>query len=257
MLVLLTLARAVCLAAPEPEARPVEYSAAQPKAVAMVADSSSDSAFASDLQSAEEFLRRISREKKMDLPQYNKYKAAEIEKARQFYRWSVAEVVPHARTLAKKLRAPDELIAEGRRMVEADPASWKGYDFIAMGSLVKNDVQAAKESFERALGAAPGFQKDWYRYMLAGCQNILKDTDAALELYDGILSRNENWVAVKSAYITSSLILLGRDNDKAALNFDRGMSLHNADEKKALLGTGVCDKFKAVRKTPESCAAAG
>lgn len=246
---LLTLARAACLAAPGPEA----LTAAQSRVVAVVAVDSSDSAFVSDLQSAEEFLRRLSRERKMDQPQLDKFKAAEMEKARQFSRWSVAEVVPHARAMAQKMRAPDELIAEGRSMVEADPASWKGYDFVGMGSLVKSDVQTAKESFERALEKAPGFQKDWYRYMLAGCLNIQKDPAAALELYDGILSRNENWVAVKSAYITSSLILIARDNDKAARNFDMGMSLHNSDEKKTLLGTGVCDKFKAAGKIPEFC----
>ena len=237
-------------------AKAVAYTPAAPKAAGFAGDNASDAAFASDLRSAEEFLRRISREKKMDPAQFDKYKTKEIGRARQYYRWAAAEAVPHSRAMAQKMKAPDELMAEGRRLVAADPASWKGYDYLATGSLLKDDVAGAKENFEKALAVAPEFQQDWFRYMLAGCHNISKDTGQALELYDGVIDRNDNWVAVKSAYITASLILIGRDDDKAARYFDRGMSLRNPAERKALLGTGTCAKFKA-GKLPEFCAAAG
>jgi len=225
----------------------------KPRAVNTTVDNTTDSAFTSDLKAAEDLLKGLSHERKLTPKQSGEYMAREMEKARKFYDFAKTTLIPHSMSLVKKMKDPDGMLAEGKAMVAQDPASWQGYDFVASGSLLKQDVDGAKENYEKALAAAPDFQKDWYRYMLAACYSAKKDPAKAIELYERIIARNENWIAVKNAYVAASLTLLGKDDGKAAAYFDRGFSLYTPGEQAMLLKAGLCDKFRNLEKGPEVC----
>lgn len=231
----------------------VEQAAAKPRAVSTTADNATDSAFASDLKAAEDLLKGLSHERKIPSKQTSEYVAREMEKARKFYAFARTTLLPHSLSMMGMMKDPEGMVAEGKRMLEADPSSWRGYDFVASGSLLKRDTAAAMENFEKALAAAPDFQKDWYRFMLAACHISKKEDGKALEYYEGVIERNENWLAVKNSYLSASLTLLGKDNGKAASYFDKGFSLYSQGEQAVILKTGICDKFKGLKKGPEVC----
>lgn len=229
----------------------------KPRAVHTTVDNTSDSAFAADLSAAEELLRGLSHEKKMTPRQSGEYMAREMEKARKFFEFARATLVPHSMSIMKNMKNPDGLIAEGRSMVSADPSSWRGYDYLASGSLLKRDMDAALSNFEKAAASAPEFQKDWYRYMMGSCYIAKKEEGKALEYYEGVIKNNENWLAVKGAYLAAGMTLLGKDDGKAASYFDKGFLLHTPGEQAVILKTGICDKFRGLEKGPEACVSQG
>lgn len=233
------------LAVPQAEARP--------KAVSVTVDNNSDGAFASDLKGAEELLKGLSHERKMNPEQSGRYMAKEMEKARKFFEFAKTTLAPHGLSIKSLMKDPDGMIAKGKELVEKDAASWQGYDYLASGSMLKRDLAGAKGNFEKALAAAPDFQKDWYRYMLAACYNMEKDPKKALELYEGIIEKNDNWLAVKSSYLGASIMLLGKDDKKAVAYFDKGFSLYTPEERVVLRRTSLCDKFRNLEKGPEAC----
>lgn len=227
----------------------------KPRAVSTTVDNTAESAFASDLKAAEDLLKGLSHERHMTPRQSGEYIAREMEKARKFYDFAKTTAIPHSADLRSRMKDPDGLIAEGGRMVEKDPQSWQGYDYVASGHYLKKDVDGAMENFEKAMKSAPGMQKDWYGYMLAGCYSYKKDNARALELYEGIIARSDNWVAVKSSYLGASRMLVSQDEAKAASYFDKGMTLCTPGERAALYKAGACDKFKGLKTVPEACAA--
>ncbi|MDO8805755.1 MAG: hypothetical protein Q7R35_15150 [Elusimicrobiota bacterium] len=231
----------------------VGQAGAKTGAISAAADNNSDGAFASDLKGAEDLLRELSRERKLTPGLSGEYMARELERAKKFFAFAKSTLIPHGFALRQKMSDPDGLIAEGKLMVEKNSASWQGYDYLASGSLIKRDVDGAKDNYEKALAAAPDFQKDWYRYMLAACYNVKKDPEKALALYEGIIEKNDNWLAVKNSYLGASMMLLGRDNGKAVSYFDKGFSLYAPGEQAALLKTSLCDKFRDLEKGPEAC----
>lgn len=232
---------------------PVPQVAAKPQAVSATVDNNTDGAFASDLKGAEELLKGLSHERKMTPQQSGEYMAREMERAKKFYAFAKTTLIPHSMSLVGKMKNPDGMIAEGKLMVEKAPDSWQGYDFMATGSLLKRDVDAAKENYEKALKASPDMQKDWYRYMLAACYSAKSDTAKALALYEGIIAANGNWLAVKSSYLGASMLLLGRDNATSSAYFDKGFTLLTPGEQTVLMKSGICDKFRDLEKAPEAC----
>jgi tetratricopeptide (TPR) repeat protein len=189
--------------------------------------------------------------------QSGEYLAREVERAKKFFAFAKSTLIPHSTQLAQKMRDPDGLIKEGRQMVENAPGSWQGYDYMGSGHMMKRDLDVALENFDKALAAAPDMQKDWYRYMMATCYNAKKDSAKALALYDRIIAANDNWIAVKNSYIRASMMLIGRDNGKAADYFDKGMLLASRAERDAFYAAGVCGKFQGAEKGPEACSADG
>ncbi|HBB67765.1 MAG TPA: hypothetical protein DCZ93_10815 [Elusimicrobia bacterium] len=225
----------------------------KPKAVNTTVDNTADSAFASDLKAAEDLLRGLSHERKMTPKQSSEYMAKEMERTRKYLAFAKSTLVPHSMSIIKKMKDPDGLIGEGKAMVEKDAASWQGYDYVASGSLLKKDMDGAMTNFQKAHAAAPEFQKDWYQYMLASCYSGKKEPAKALELYEGVIERNDNWLAVKSSYMGASMLLLGKDNAKAVAYFDKGFSLYTPGEQAVLLKTSLCGKFKGLEKGPQAC----
>lgn len=217
-------------------------------------ESGGDAAFAENLKAVEELLKNFSYDRGMPEENARAYMEEEMRKAHDFFVFAKETVLPHTMALAAGMKDPAGMVNKGRRMTEADPSSWQGYDFMATGSLLLDDPASAMESFEKARAAAPEAQKDWYRYMVAGCHNARKSPDKAMEMYEEVISMNRNWTAVKNAYVSASMTLLGRDNTKAAGYFDKGFSLYTPEEKKAILEAGVCGKFKGLTPQPETCA---
>ena len=231
----------------------VEQAAGKPGAVSTTVDNATDFAFASDLKAAEDLLKGLSHERKLPPGQTSEYVAREMEKARKFYAFARTTLMPHSLSMMSMMKDPGAMAAEGGKMVAADPSSWRGYDFLASGSLLQRDFDGAMANYQKALSFAPDFQKDWYRYMIAACHIAKKEDGKALEFYEGVIGRNENWLAVKSSYISASMTLLGKDDRKAASYFDKGFSLYTQGEQAVILKTGICDKFKGLEKGPEVC----
>lgn len=221
-------------------------------AVTTTVENHGDDAFAADLGAAEELLKRIARQRVFKPKQADAYVSHEMEKVMRFNTFSKT-LMPHSFALIRRITDPDALLKDGRSMVARDPASWEGYDFLASGKLLKKDVDGAMENYELALKYAPDLQKDWYRYMLAGCYSAKNNPGKALELHDGVIARNENWVAIKSAYISASMMLINDNPAKAVDYFDKGMLLSTPGEKEVLYKAGVCDKFRNLEKEPEIC----
>lgn len=217
-------------------------------------DANGDEVFAEELRAVEGLLKGFSYDRGMSSEESRAQMDEQVRRAREFFAFARKTVLPHTEALAAGMRDPGGMISRGRRMTEADASSWQGYDFVATGSLLVNDPASALENFEKAYGAAPEAQKDWYRYMVAGCHNAMKSPDKAMEIYDEVISGNRNWIAVKSAYISASVTLVGRDDPKAARYFDKGLSLHTSEEKAGMMRAGVCDIFKKSSSRPESCA---
>lgn len=244
------LATALPVMATEVAAQQAE---SKPKPVSASVDNNGDGAFASDLKGAEDLLNGLSHERKMTQQQRGAFMAREMEKARKFYDFAKTTLIPHSMALVSKMKDPDKLVEEGKTMLEKDPNSWQGYDFVASGSMLKRDVDGAKANYEKALAAAPDMQKDWYRYMLAACYGAQKDADKAVELYEGIIARNDNWIAVKNSYMAASVTLVGKDDKKAVAYFDKGFQLYTPGEQGLLMKSGICDKFRGLEKGPEVC----
>ena len=233
----------------------VEKVSSKPRVMNTTVNSVTDSAFAADLKAAEDLLKGLSRERKMTVVQRGEYVAKEMERARKFFAFAKDTLTPHGLAIMKMMNNPDGMLAEGRGMVEADPSSWRGYDYQASGSMLKKDMDGAMVNFEKALAFAPEFQKDWYRYMMGACLTMKKDEGKALEYYEGVITRNENWLAVKGSYLAASMTLLGKNDAKASAYFEKGFSLHSREEQGVILKTGVCDKFRGLEKGPEVCVA--
>lgn len=226
-----------------------------PAAVSTSVENTGDAAFASDLKAAEDLLRGLSHERKMTPKQSGEYIAAQMARTLKYYEFARTTLIPHSVEMSKMLKAPDEMIARGKEMTEADKDSWQGYDYLAAGSMLKKDYGGAREYYEKARASAPEFQKDWYNYMLAACDIGLKDQAKALRTYDEIITRNDNWLAVKSSYMGASMLMAAKGEQKAAAYFDKGFSLYSPAEQAMLLKAGVCDKFKGLAAGPEACAA--
>jgi len=226
-----------------------------PAAVNTSVENTADSAFASDLKAAEDLLSGLSHERKMNPKQSAEYIAGQMDRARKYYEFVSTTLIPHAVEMSKMMRTPDEMTARGKAMTEADKDSWQGYDYLASGSILKKDYSGARRSYEKAMAAAPEFQKDWYNYMLAACDIGLKDQEKALKTYEAIIARNDNWLAVKSSYMGASFLLAGKRDQKAVSYFDKGYSLYSAAEQAMLLKAGVCGKFKDLAAGPGACAA--
>lgn len=231
----------------------VERAGSKPSAVSVNADNNSDGAFASDLKGVEDLLKALSRERKMTPAQSGEYVAREMERTRKFFAFAKSTLIPHGLALRQKMKDPDGLIADGKLMVEKDSGSWQGYDYLASGSLLKRDADGALKNYEKALAAAPALQKDWYSYMLAACYNAKQDPEKAMKLYEEIIEKNDNWLAVKNSYLGASMMLLGKDNLKAVAYFDKGFSLYSPGEQAALRKTSLCDKFRNLERGPEAC----
>ncbi|OGR65883.1 MAG: hypothetical protein A2X31_00855 [Elusimicrobia bacterium GWB2_63_22] len=231
-----------------------QQQAGKPKAVSTSVDNASDSAFASDLKGAQDLLNGLSHERKLPPKQSAEYIAKEMERAREFFKYAKSTLAPHSLALVKMMKDPEGMTAKGKEMVEKDPASWQGYDYLATGTMLKQDAPGAIGYFEKALAAAPDFQKDWYRYMLAACYNAQKEPAKALETYEGIIVRNDNWFAVKNSYIGASMMLLGKDDAKAVAYFDKGFLLYTPGEQAVLKRGKLCGKFKSLEKGPAACA---
>lgn len=232
---------------------PVQQPAKAPEAVAMAVDSNGDAAFAADLKAAEDLLRGLSHERKMTPVQSREYMAQQVERAKLFFDFAKKDLIPHTVSMMKKMQNPDGMIAEGRAMVEKNPASWQGHDYVASGYFRKLKVDEAMKSFEQALEHAPELQKDWYRYMLANCNRMKEGPEQAFALYERIIAANTNWLAVKSSYLGASMMLLGKDMAKASDYFDKGMTLCLPAEREALLQSGVCERFSGMKKGPAAC----
>lgn len=226
-----------------------------PAAVNTSVENTGDSAFASDLKAAEDLLRGLSHERKMNPKQSVEYIAGQMARARKFYEFAKSTLIPHSVEMSKMMKNPDEMIAKGKEMTEADRDSWQGYDYLASGTMLKKDYSGAREYFKKARAAAPDSQKDWYSYMLAACDIGLKDQEKALKTYEGIIARNDNWLAVKSSYMGASMLMAGKGDPKAAAYFDKGFSLYSPGEQAMLLKAGICGKFKGLAAGPEACAA--
>jgi tetratricopeptide (TPR) repeat protein len=216
-------------------------------------ESNGDGAFAEDLRAVEDMLRNFSYDRGMSGEEARVRMEESVRKAKEFFAFAREKVLPHTAALAAGMKDPAGMIEKGRQMTEADPASWQGYDFMATGSLLVDDPSSAMRNFEKAYAAAPEAQKDWYRYMIAGCHNASKSPEKAMAIYEEVIARNRNWTAVKSAYVSASITLLGRDNAKAAEYFDKGLALYTPAERTAMLGSGVCGKFKGLAPQPETC----
>ncbi|KAF0125526.1 MAG: hypothetical protein FD189_484 [Elusimicrobia bacterium] len=217
-------------------------------------DSNGDDVFTDELRAVEGLLKGFSYDRGMSSEESRAHMEEQVRKAREFFSFAKETVLPHTTALAAGMKDPAGMIARGRRMTEANPSSWQGYDFVATGSLLVDDPASALENFEKARAAAPEAQKDWYRYMAAGCHNAMKAPDKAMEIYEEVIAGNRNWIAVKSAYISASVTLIGRDERKAAGYFDKGLSLHTPDERAGMLAAGICDNFRKLSPQPESCA---
>jgi len=238
------------VAATEATAQP---NAGKSAAVTTPIESETESAFASDLSAVQDLLKGISRERKMTPGQSKEYIAKEMEKARKFSEFAKTTLIPHSLEITKKMKEPDTLLAEGKAMVEKDGSSWQGYDYMASGSVLKNDLDGAMANFKKAAKYAPDLQKDWYNYMLGACYAGKKDDKKALGYYERVISRNDNWMAVKGAYLAASMTLVGKDPEKSVAYFDKGYSLHTQSEQAVLLKAGVCSKFQGLAKGPEAC----
>ncbi len=221
----------------------------EPEVTAVEVDNS-DNAFATDLNTAESLLRSMARQKIMSQKQSDVFVAKEMQKVIKFNAFS-SQMMAHSTELIKKMSNPDGMIADGRGMVERDSASWKGYDYLASGSFMKQDVEKAIENYTLAQKYAPDLQKDWYKFMLGGCERARGDQTAALKLFDEVIAGNENWIAIKNAYLTASLMLIGKDNDKAVDYFEKGGKLCYPGEKAGL--SRLCAKFSSLQKKPEAC----
>lgn len=226
-----------------------------PAAVNTSVENSGDSAFASDLKAAEDLLRGLSHERKMTSKQSGEYIAAQMARARKYYEFAMTTLIPHAMEMSKMMKTPDEMTARGKAMTEADKDSWQGYDYLASGAMLKKDYSGARGSYAKARAAAPEFQKDWYTYMLAACDIGLKDQEKALKTYEEVIARNDNWLAVKSSYMSASILLAGKGDPKAAAYFDKGFFLYSQSEQAMLLKAGICDKFKGLAVGPGACTA--
>lgn len=223
------------------------------EAVNAALDENGDAAFAEDLRGAQELLKGLSRERHMPPAQSREYMAREVERARKFFAFANKDLFPHTRSMMRKMQDPDGMIAAGLEMIEKNPSSWQGYDFLATGNFRKMKIDEAMAGFEKAVQAAPDMQKDWYRYMLATCHRMKENPEKAFETYERIIAANENWIAVKNSYLGASTMLLSRNMAKAAEYFDKGMTLCTPEERAGLLKAGVCDRFSGSPKLPATC----
>lgn len=221
--------------------------------VTTTVDNHGDGAFNSDLKAVEDYLKKASIEKKMTQRQSRAYTAQGMKKATKHLAFVKNTLVPHSLTMMQKMKDPDGMIADGRRMVDKDASSWQGYDYLATGAVLKQDLGDAMQNYGNAVKHAPEMQKDWYRYMQAGIFAQKKDQAKALEFYQDIIARDDNWLAVKSSYLGASMILIGRDDHEAVSYFDKGMTLSTPEERAALYKSGICNKFRSVRQGPEAC----
>lgn len=217
----------------------------------------SDAAFASDLESAQDLLRKLAKERKLNETERSKYISKGVSKAKAFYAEAHKTLMPHAREMMRKMSDPDGMIAEGKRMAVENPSSWQAYDYIASGQMRKMNIDESMANFEKAITFAPEQQKDWYRNMLATCYRVKKSPEKAFSLYEGIIAANDNWMAVKSAYLSASMMLIGSDDAKAADYFDKGMTASTPGEREALLKSGICGKFSGGPNQPSSCSKGG
>lgn len=218
-----------------------------------VSAAGSDAAFASDLESAQDLLRKLAKERRLNEAERSKYLSTGVSKAKAFYAEAHKTLMPHAREMMRKMNDPDGMIAEGRRLAAENPSSWQAYDYIASGQMRKMNIDESMASFEKAINFAPAQQKDWYRNMLATCYRVKKSPEKAFRLYEGIIEANDNWMAVKSAYLGASMMLIGSNDAKAADYFDKGMTASTPGEREALLKSGICGKFSGSPNLPSSC----
>jgi len=229
---------------------PAPQTEAKRPAITTSVENNTDNSYATDLKAAEELLKGISHQRAMTPKQSDKYVNKEMQKVVRYNAFS-KDMIPHSMELVKKMKDPEGMLADGNKMVKEDPKSWEGYDFIASHYFMKKELDKAIENYLLARKYAPELQKDWYNYMLAGCYRAKKDSDRALKIYDEVISRNENWVAIKNAYFAASLMLIGKDNAKAVTYFDNGMLLCSQGEKASL--TRMCTKFSGLEKKPAGC----
>lgn len=213
----------------------------------------SDAAFASDLESAQDLLRKLAKERSLNDAESAKYVSKGVSKAKAFYAEAHKTLMPHAREMMRKMNDPEGMIAEGQRMAAKDPSSWQAYDYIASGQLRKMNIDESMANYEKAITFAPEQQRDWYRNMLATCYRVKKNPEKAFQLYEEIIEANDNWMAVKSAYLGASMMLIGSNDSKAADYFDKGMTASTQGEREALLKSGICGKFNGSPKLPATC----
>lgn len=219
-------------------------------AITTTVENNSDNAYATDLKAAEDLLKGISHQRAMNPKQTDKYVAREMQKVVRYNAFS-KDMIPHSMDIVKKMKDPEGMMTDGNKMVKEDPKSWEGYDFIASSYFMKRDLDKAIENYKLARKYAPELQKDWYNYMLAGCYRAKKDPEAALKIYDEVISRNENWVAIKNSYFAASLMLIGKDNGRAVTYFENGLILCSEGEKASL--ARMCVKFSGLEKKPSVC----
>lgn len=218
-----------------------------------VAVDGSNAAFASDLESAQNLLRRLAKERRLNETERSRYIFKGVLKAKAFYAEAHKTLIPHAREMMRKMNDPEGMIAEGQRMAAENPSSWQAYDYIASGQLRKMNINEAMANFEKAITFAPEQQRDWYRNMLATCYRVKKSPEKAFRLYEDIIEANDNWMAVKSAYLGASMMLIGSNDAKAADYFDKGITASTPGEREALLKSGICGKFSGSPNRPSSC----
>ncbi|HBA61562.1 MAG TPA: hypothetical protein DCZ92_12260 [Elusimicrobia bacterium] len=216
---------------------------------------SSDSAFFADLAAVARAAGSSARKNKMSPAKMQAYIDQQVQKYTKFNQFAKAELVDHSVGMVGKMGDPDGMLAQGKALVSADAASWKGYDYQASGWMLKKNADKALEAYQLALAKAPEMQKDWYRYMMAGCHRQKGDAAKALELYRTVLANDKNWMAVKGASLAAGLLLL--ENRRAAEGaelFDKGLLLASARERSMLLGqAGFCAKFKQLGAEPMGC----
>lgn len=247
---LATFLAAAGLAAAAPGAPAVQFRGAPAPAVG------ADAAFEADLQAAEGLFRGLARERRLKRAEEEVFLAKGREKVRAFYATAHKSLLFHSRNMMSKMSDPAALVEEGRRLAEEDPASWQAQDYMATGSLAKGNVEEAMAGYLKAIELAPAQQKDWYRNMLATCHRMKNEPEKALALYEQVIASGDNWMALKSAYLSAGIMLIPGAPDKAAYYFDNGMTASTPGERKALLESGICGKFNG-RHLPQSCPKSG
>lgn len=213
-----------------------------------------DSAFVEDLARVKAVSKQKAKDRGVAPQAADSYVSEQLEKYNRFNKFAKETFASHSKAIAAGRREPEKLLAAGEAKLAADKNSWEGHDFVATAKLFKRDIKGAAESYAKALETSPVEARGWYQYMLGVTSQMNNNQDQALEWMDKAIKDNNNWVAVKSAYLNKAAICVSKSSfEKAAANLKLYFAMARAEEARVVADGPVCKKMISAGIKVDGC----